>query len=173
MKIYKFEVINGELLLKYNQHPFDNCSKLYQVSVNDNGVFIRARENDGNLSNFIKTTYDNIEENFIPLVNYLSDTSYLGLPASINCIDSDNSQEIINGVILYKDPGFLIVYDMEPNNLAGKTLPIKVIDNNSFLSYVVTGEQTDIYSDQKELYHDLFIEILETTKDMNNKGRQK
>ena len=168
-----FDFLNGELLLKYTKYPFEDCSRLYQVAVNDDGVFIRSRDNDGTLSSFKKTTYETIENEYIPLIDYLMNTDYLGLPASINCTKWNNVQQIINGVVLYKTPAYLLVYDMEPTNLAGKTLPFKVINSDDFVSYTVTGEKTDIYIDPKELYHDLFIEILETTKDMNNKGKQK
>ena len=186
MKLYRQEFINGELFLRHGNNileenssymPYmtstDVCSNLYQIAANEDGVFFRTRNNDGELSKFRKTSYKKIEKELIPLMSYLLNAEYLGLPASINCVDLDQNKKIINGVILYKTPKFLIVYDMEPNNLSGKILPVKIIDGHSLISYVVTGTETNIYSDPKELYHDLFVEILETTKDMNNKGRQK
>ena len=39
----------------------DYYYKIYQVSINENGIFYRTRDNDGNLSNFNKTNYDKIE----------------------------------------------------------------------------------------------------------------
>ena len=44
--------------------------------------------------------------------------------------------------------------------------------NDNLISYVVSGSKTDLYSDPKDLYHDLFAEILDTTK-KNNNGKNK
>ena len=53
---------------------------------------------------------------------------------------------------------------MEPINSSIKYLPLKVLPNDNLISFGVKYEKTDIYSDPKDLYHDLFIEILELQK---------
>lgn len=84
----------------------------------------------------------------------------------------NQQQELINGIIIYKDCLYTLVYDMEPINSSIKYLPLKVIPNDNLISFGVKYKKTDIYNDSKDLYHDLFIEILETTKDKNS-GKQK
>lgn len=150
----------------------DYYYKIYQVSINENGVFYRTRDNDGNLSNFNKTNYDKIERELIPLSKFLFNAKYYGLPANINCINLNQQQELINSIILYRDGLYTLVYDIEPINSSIKYLPLKVIPNDNLISFGVKYEKTDIYNDPKDFYHDLFIEILETTKDKNS-GKQK
>lgn len=178
-------IINGELFLRYgkialeednlflpNINILDAYSKIYQIGIKDSGIFYRTRDNDGDLSNFRKTNYEKVEKELIPLSVFLLNAEYFGLPANINCVTWDEQQVIINGIILYRDPLYTLIYDIEPTNPSSKYLPLKVIHNNDLISYVVTGKKINIYNDPKKLYHDLFIEILETTKDKNH-GKQK
>ncbi len=178
-------IINGELFLRYGIEPLeekpyffddpmfsDSYSKIYQIANTEKGMFYRTRDNDGELSDFKKTNYDNVEKELLPLTIYLSSAQYMGLPADINYVDYVQHQRVINGIILYRDELYTLVYDFEPTNAALKYLPLKVIHNDNLISYVVSGSKTDLYSDPKDLYHDLFAEILDTTK-KNNNGKNK
>ena len=178
-------IINGELFLRYGNEPLeenpyflddpmfsDSYSKIYQVANTEKGMFYRTRDNDGELSDFKKTNIENVEKELLPLTIYLASAQYMGLPADINYVNYDQQQRIINGIILYRDELYTLVYDFEPTNASLKYLPLKVICNDNLISYVVSGSKTDLYSDSKDLYHDLFMEILDTTK-KNNKGRNK
>lgn len=178
-------IINGELFLRYGNEPLeekpfffddpmfsDSYSKIYQIAYTEKGMFYRTRDNDGELSDFKKTNIDNVKNELLPLTIYLASAEYMGLPADINYVDYDQQQRIINGIILYKDELYTLVYDFEPKNPTLRYLPLKVIYNDNLISYVVSGNKVELYSDPKELYHDLFAEILDTTK-KNNKGRNK
>lgn len=178
-------IFNGELFLRYGKIPLeknlntlpdfiytDILSKIYQVSVNEKGIFYRTRDNDGKLSSFKQTNYYKVEEELIPLSTILLNSEYFGLPANINYVTWNKQQDIINGIILYRNSLYTLVYDLESSNLLNKYIPLKVINNKNLISYVVTGEKTNVYNNPKNLYHDLFIEILETTK-KKNRGKQK
>ena len=177
-------IINGELFLRYGKNPleenpyfFDNpmfsdsYSKIYQIANTEKGMFYRTRDNDGELSIFKKTNFENIEKELLPLTFYLTSAEYMGLPADINYVDYDQHQRVINGIILYRDDFYTLVYNLEPKNPALKYLPLNVICSDDIISYEVSGSKTDFYNDPKDLYHDLFTEILDTTKN-NNKGKK-
>jgi len=73
----------------------------------------------------------------------------------------------MNTIILYKDNDYIITYDAENRDIFSKKIPIKLLTCNDVKSFIVAGDCTDIYKDPSKLYHDLFMEIWDDTKDNN------
>ncbi len=185
------QIINGELFLRKGKEPFtgesaswgqiplvdadfafsDINSKIYQVVVKENGLFFRYRNNDGQLSGLKKITMKEIERDMTPLSTYLLNAQHLAFTATIYHDLCEERKNHFDGVILYKDQDFMLIYDLEAKN-SSNVLPIRVLDNNSYVKADIISYVSDMYTDPKQLYRDLFMEILKSTKE-NNKGKNK
>jgi hypothetical protein len=187
------QIFNGELFLRKGKDPlhsemsflgniplihFDyaygdiNC-KIYQVVIKENNMFIRYRNSDGQMSGLKKIAKEELERDMIPLTTFLSNAEYIGKYATISHELGEEKNNSINGIILYKNPEFMIIYDTDLKINKNVDLPIRVIDKRSYVDVFIRSENTNKYSDPKTLYHDLFMETLKTTKEMNNKNKGK
>ena len=185
------QILNGELFLRKGKEPFsgesaswgqiplvdvdfafsDINSKIYQIIVKENGLFYRYRNNDGSLSGLKKITMEEIEKCMVPLSTYLLNAQHLAFTATIYHDLCEERKNHFDGVILFKDQDFTLVYDLDSKN-SSNVLPIRVLDNDSFKKVDIISYISDMYAEPKQLYHDLFVEILNTTKEMN-KGKNK
>lgn len=185
------QIINGELFLRKGKKPFtgesatwgeiplvdtdfafsDINSKIYQVVVKENGLFYRYRNNDGQLSGLKKITMEEIERDMIPLSTYLLNAQHLAFSATIYHDLCEEREDHFNGIILYKDNDFMLIYDIDAN-VPSYVIPIRVLDRNSYVDIEIKNYVNNMYPDPKQLYRDLFMEILKSTKE-NNKGKSK
>lgn len=168
--------VNGQLFVKmanfrsknngdFIDSMFNDGNYIYQVIVTSNGPMIRARLDDGKLTEFINISFETLNKVFIPLEQFLENSTYVGR----NCLmtvynDHSNTMDDYNLLMLYKNDHYIITYDYEKNDIFKKILPIKMFKSSDVKVFKTTSQETGFYKDYHKLYHDLYLEIFESTK---------
>ena len=160
---------------------FEKQSYIHQLLITNDGPCVRFRNYFGNLSSFYPISYDNLENYYIPLEKFLENSSYIGKEAIIKVEDTNLfpneitiDKDYLDVLVLYNgDHHILCINTSDIDAVFSKRIPLVIVDKSQIKSINYVGSQTDRYSDYKKLYHDLYMEIYNNTKNMNDKNKGK
>ena len=149
---------------------FGENNLIYQLIITKDGPKMRIRDVDGSLGPLFPIKFDVLDDEYIPLSDFLNEAQYIGRPAKITTSyhEKNKSDE---GLLLYKGDSHIITYDFSKDDyLFRKKLPLQIYGIDTLSKVEVSGAQMDLYKDTSKLYSDLFREIMTQTK-QNSKDK--
>lgn len=148
---------------------FGESNKIYQLVITETGPKLRFRFENGTLSPFTPITFDELENNYVRLLDFLEKSKYVGMQSKIST-NYRNTNEEDYRILLYDGDSIIITYDSSKSDyLFNKKIPLQIYDKNFVKKIQVSGGKMDLFSEPRQLYSELFSEILNETRTMKRK----
>lgn len=172
--------MNGSLYLKRKpkEKPlsYKGLSNIHQLIISEEGMFLRQRSCAGYyFDELIPVTSEQLDSEYINLLTFLEEAEYIGQRGKMTSPSLGQDIQFImrKPIVLYKGKEHMIIYS-DINDFGklrfGKSIPVDSLDYRYCQSWAFFGEQTDIYSNPKELYRDLVMDSFDLTEE---KGYQR